>query len=77
MKPEYFSFSLKDVKKIELAAITDPMGRSVNNFMFWDKEDGNYENILFTLSPAPEQVAEVEAMIKKLIPEVKVGKYQS
>jgi len=71
LKKSYFSFPFKEVKKIEHAISKDPYGREINNFMFWNIENGNYENITFSLSPKPNEVSIVEEMIKKVLPETK------
>lgn len=60
---EEFTFSLKDVKKMELAT-SSMMGKTNKNLMFWntDPAKANYENIYFTLN-----LNEHEAAVKKAL----------
>lgn len=73
LKPSFFSIDLKKIKKIEHAISVDPIGRNINNFMFWEQEDGDYNNITFSITPMkPKMVDAVKDMINNILPNIPV-----
>jgi hypothetical protein len=71
---ENFEVSLDGITKIEHYSGTDPMGRQLNNIMFWntDAASADYKNIYFSLSVPDGEVSAVKDVVKKLISGVKI-----